>query len=249
MRRALSFLFTITAVAGCRADKPEPPRIPLAEAAAAAAPSGDALTGPVVEHLSAPPYMYLRVKTSKGDVWAAVPEARIENGAQVTVYGAMLMSNFESQSLKRTFKEVYFGTLTPPGAAPGATAAQPRGSPTAPPMDVGKVEKATGPDARTIAELWADKASLAGKSVTIRGVVVKYNGGVMGKNWFHLQDGSGDVKQGTNDIAVTSLDVATVGETIVIRGTVHTNRDFGAGYAYAVIVEDARIVRKPTSTF
>jgi VCBS repeat-containing protein len=66
----------------------------------------------------------------------------------------------------------------------------------------------------------------------------------MGKNWIHLQDGSGDAKQGTNDITVTSLDGAARGETITIKGIVRTNKDFGAGYSYAVIVEDAKVVRK-----
>jgi len=105
------------------------------------------------------------------------------------------------------------------------------------------VEKATGADARTVAELWAQKARLEGKAVTIRGVVVKVNDGVMGKNWIHLQDGSGDAKQGTNDITVTSMDRAAKGETVTITGTVRTNRDFGSGYAYPVMVEDAKIVR------
>ena len=250
MRRALPALLLATAVVACRTDKSEPPKIPLSQAPAAApgaaAPAiGDGLAGPVLEHLSAPPYMYLRVKTSKGDVWAAVPEAPIKDGAQVTVYDPMLMTGFQSKSLKRTFDQIYFGTLTPGGAAPNAAAAAPRGgSPTAPAVDVGKVDKATGTDAHTVGEVWADKASLVGKSVTIRGKVVKYNEGVMGKNWIHLQDGSGDVKQGTNDITVTSLDVTALGETITIRGTLHANRDFGAGYSYVIIVEDAKVVKK-----
>jgi VCBS repeat-containing protein len=83
-----------------------------------------------------------------------------------------------------------------------------------------------------------------GKTVSIRGTVVKYNEGVMGKNWIHLQDGSGDAKLGTNDITVTSLDGAAMSGTITIQGTVRTNKDFGAGYSYAVIVEDAKVVKK-----
>ena len=74
-------------------------------------------------------------------------------------------------------------------------------------------------------------------------MVVKYNAGVMGKNWIHLQDGSGDAKQGTNDITVTSPDAAAKGETVTIKGIVRTKKDFGAGYSYVVIVEDAKVVR------
>ena len=110
-------------------------------------------------------------------------------------------------------------------------------------MVVGTVEKASGADARTVAETWAQKAALVGKTVVIRGTVVKYNENVMGKNWIHLQDGSGTVALGNNDITVTSLDGAAKGATITIKGTVRTNKDFGAGYSYAVIVEDAKVLK------
>ena len=93
--------------------------------------------------------------------------------------------------------------------------------------------------------MWAQRATLEGQTVTIRGVVVKYNAGVMGKNWLHLQDGSGDAGQSTNDITVTTMDDAANGETVTIWGTVRTNKDFGAGYTYPVIVEDAKIVARP----
>ena len=255
MRRAPLLLLVMTAIAGCGGDTSDRGKVPLGQAraatSAATSTASDGLSGPVLEHLNAAPYMYLRVKTSKGEVWAAVPEGPIKDGAEVTVYNPMLMSKFESKALKRTFDEVYFGTLTAPGAAAASGSAAPQrgGSPTAPPMDVGKVEKATGPDARTVSEVWAQRTSLVGKTVTIRGVVAKYNEGVMGKNWIHLQDGSGDAKQGTHDIAVTSLDRTALGETITIRGTVHTDRDFGAGYQYPVIVEDATVVRKPGAAF
>jgi hypothetical protein len=39
------------------------------------------------------------------------------------------------------------------------------------------------------------------------------------------------------------MDRAAKGETVTITGTVHTNRDFGSGYSYPVMVEDAKIVR------
>ena len=212
----------------------------------AAPASGEGLSGKVLERLDASPYCYLRLKTSKGEVWVAIPEAKIEKGTDVTVVNPMLMSNFESKTLKRTFAEVYFGTL----AGAGTTAAAPAGNPhagiapTATPLEVGKVDKATGADARTVSEVWSQKAGLKGKSVTIRGKVVKYSAGVMGKNWLHLQDGSGDAKKGTNDITVTSKDEAAKGDTVTIKGTVSADKDFGAGYTYAIIVEDAKVVKK-----
>jgi hypothetical protein len=242
MGRAHSLLLIAAAVAGCKAKTPEPAKAPPEQASTA---TGGELTGPVMEHLKASPYVYLRIKTPKGDVWAAVPEAAIETGAEVTVFNPMLMSNFESTTLKRTFAEVYFGTLTPAGAAEAGGGGDPHaGVQSAAAVEIGVVEKASGGDARTVEEVWAQKSSLAGKTVVIRGVVVKYNEGVMGKNWIHLQDGSGTAGQGTNDITVTSLDGAAKGETVTITGTVRINKDFGAGYRYAVMVEEATVAKK-----
>ena len=256
MRRALSLVFLATALVGCASRTPEPPKVPLSqsasEAALPSAQAGEPLFGTVLEQLSAPPYIYLRLRTSKGEVWAAVPAAVVAIGAEVKLGNPMLMANFESTSLKRTFPEVYVGTLAQAGAvATGMPAAagssdnpHAGGSmPTAAVM-VGKVEKAAGADAHTISEVWKQKAGLLGKTVSIRGVVVKSNDGVMGKNWIHLQDGSGDAKSATNDITVTSLDRAAVGETVTITGTVRTNKDFGMGYTYAVIVEEAKIAKR-----
>ncbi len=243
MRYAPAVLLLATTAVGCQSKSPKAAAGP---AAAGVAATGNQLTGSVLERLDAAPYIYLRISTSKGEVWAAVPTAGVEAGATVTVSNAMPMGRFESKSLNRTFDEVYFGTLTPADGAAGNPASPHGGGPPPPaaPVVVGKVEKATGSGARTIAEAWADKSALAGKTVTIRGVVVKYNSGVMSKNWIHLQDGSGDAAHGTNDISVTSLDTTAIGATITITGTVQTNRDFGAGYKYAVMVEDAKVLSK-----
>jgi len=178
-----------------------------------------------------------------------VLEAPLTVGAQVTVYNALLMEQFESKTLNRTFDRIYFGSLDAPGtqatdmagtdAGPTST-----GAPPAPDAGVTPVAKATGADARTIAELWTQKDRLANTVVSVRGTVVKYNAAVMGKNWIHLQDGSGDAAAGTHDITVTTLNAVTVGATVTIIGTVRLNRDVGAGYTYAVLIEDATVVTK-----
>jgi hypothetical protein len=95
----------------------------------------------------------------------------------------------------------------------------------------------------TVAEVWAKRASLGGKPVTVRGKVVKFNGGIMGRNWLHIQDGSGKAEDGTHDLTMTSDAVAKVGDVVTLTGTVAVDKDFGAGYSYAVIVEGATIVR------
>ena len=70
---------------------------------------------------------------------------------------------------------------------------------------------------------------------------MKYSAGIMGRNWIHLQDGTGDAAAGTNDLTVTSSATTAVGDTILVQGSVAVDKDFGAGYRYAVIVEDASV--------
>lgn len=115
------------------------------------------------------------------------------------------------------------------------------GNAAAAPAKVAKVDKATGPGAKTVAELVTGKAGLKDKTVVVRARVVKVNNGIMGKNWLHVQDGSGAVKDGSHDVLVTTKDKAAVGDVVTVRGTVRTDVTLGAGYAYAVMVEDAAV--------
>src|SRR5512147_2788078 len=43
-------------------------------------------------------------------------------------------------------------------------------------------------DCITIAKLFADPKSYEVKSIKVRGQVTKFNSGIMGKNWIHIQD-------------------------------------------------------------
>ena len=261
MRRLTAVLLVAVAVAGCKKSEPAAPPAPAAAPnamEAQAAPPSASIKGKVLERLDAPPYSYLRIQQGKEEMWAAVPKADVAKGAEVTVVNAMPMANFESKTLKRTFEVVFFGTLEGSAAAapaPGMPPAGMEGSPAGMaqqhakaaqgPSNVGdvKVPKASGADARTVAEVYAQKGALKEKQVTIRGKVVKFNPGIMGKNWVHLQDGSGKADKGDNDITVTTQDMTAVGDTVVAKGTVRTDKDFGAGYAYPVIIEDAKLTK------
>jgi hypothetical protein len=239
------------AAAGCKkSDSAKPAGAPTAEAGA---PTGSRIVGKLLEKIEAPPYTYLKLKTDKADVWAAVPKADVAIGAEVTVADAMPMEKFESKTLKRTFDLVYFGSIPGPGAAAGAPPAGGEGPGMAQqhamaasgPSDVGdvKVAKATGADARTVAEVWAQRKALKDKPVSIRGKVVKFNPGIMGKNWIHLRDGSGTADKKDNDITVTTADTVAVGDVVTAQGKVLVEKDFGAGYAYPVIIEEAKVAK------
>lgn len=94
-------------------------------------------------------------------------------------------------------------------------------------------------DGYTVEELFTKQKELSGTKISVRGKVVKFSGGIMGKNWIHLQDGTGSA--GTNDITVTTNQTAQVGKIVLINGTLTTNKDFGFGYKYDVIIEEASI--------
>lgn len=242
MRTPVAFLLSVLVLAACQTKGPEPDATLPDQASMAA----DGLTGTVVERLNASPYTYLRLKTIAGEAWAAVPESAIEPGALVTVANPILMSDFESTALQRTFAEVYFGTLTAAGGDGGLPAGHPDlgTARERPPVTIGPVAKAEGREAHTVAELWAQQSDLEGKPVTVRGVVVKYNPGVMGKNWLHLQDGTGDPASGTNDITVTTQHAAALGDTLTVTGTLRRNLELGSGYSFPLIVEDAAVAKR-----
>jgi hypothetical protein len=96
----------------------------------------------------------------------------------------------------------------------------------------------------TVAALNQNKAGLAGKTISAQGKVVKVNNGIMGRNFVHVQDGTGEAGKGTNNLIVTSKQTAAVGEQVTISGVVVLNRDFGAGYTYPLLIEDASITPK-----
>jgi len=112
--------------------------------------------------------------------------------------------------------------------------------------DIGdvNVSKATGQNAYTVAEIVDQSVSLKDKKVVVRGKVVKFSPEIMGKNWIHLRDGSGTVVGKNNDLVITSKDQVKVGAVVTIRGIVHTSKDFGHGYSYDVILEDATVSSK-----
>ena len=200
------------------------------------------LTGEVLETKDVDSYTYLRLKTKDGETWAAVPTTSVKKGAKVTIANPMTMNNFESKTLKKTFDKIVFGQINAPNAKSAPTAAAPAPAPAAAANGPAiKIAKATGADAKTVAEIVTGKAGLKDKPVSLHAQVVKFNGGILGKNWVHVRDGSGSAADGSNDILVTTQDVVAVGDVVNVKGTVRLNIDLGSGYAYPVLIENASV--------
>jgi hypothetical protein len=200
--------------------------------------------GKVLEVIDVESYTYLLLKTQDGDTWAAVSKASVKKGASVSIENVTVMNNFESKTLKKTFPTILFGNLaSTTGTAPAAKfmgLAYPVFSKKPDAADA-KVAKAGGANAKTVAEIMSKGSELKEKTVVVSGKVVKYNAGIMGRNWLHLRDGSGSAADNTNDILVTTQAKASLGDIVTAKGIVHTDKDFGSGYSYKVLIEDATL--------
>lgn len=211
-------------------------------------PGGATASGTVLETMDAANYTYVRVETADGEIWAAATRFEVAVGDSVVVPLEMPMQDFHSESLDRTFPLIYFTSLV---LREGETA--PSGIPSEHPPVSGESVSAHGTNlvsemvqpaenGVTVAHVWAESASLVGTEITVRGKVVKFNGGILGTNWIHIQDGSGSEADGTHDLTVTTLGTASVGDVVTAKGVLVTDKDFGAGYTYEALLEDAELI-------
>lgn len=245
MKRILvsfTLFLAILSIAGCGQEQQAP------ETKSPATPEATSTSGTVSETMNAAGYTYVRVNAGGEKVWAAAPKFQVKVGDQVVVTPeGPPMRNYHSNTLNRDFPLVYFvgSIVNKTGGAPAKEAAMPAGHPptadssTPPQIDVSGITRAKG--GVTIGELFASKASLSGKEITLRGKVVKFLSQIMGKNWLHVRDGTGDAKAHTDDLTVTTAVTVKVGDTVLVSGKVGLNKDFGYGYKYDVIIEDAKV--------
>lgn len=224
-----------------------------------APPAPGVLKGKVAETMDASGYTYVRLDDGSGsDLWAAVPKTELKEGEEITLQGGSVMENFNSKTLNKTFEKIIFATgvsrgndqeVTATGAAGSFDAAVKQGGADASGGSAGnvvpfadlKVEKAPGPDGHAVAEVFEQAAALNSKNVAVKGQVVKVSKNIMGKNWLHIQDGTGDPNKNTHDLVVTTMDTAEKGDLVTVEGAAAANKDFGSGYKYDVIIEDAKV--------
>ncbi len=209
----------------------------------------EGITGKVIETMNSGGYTYLLLQHGKAKAWVAIPQAKVAKGGTITVAPGVEMVNFQSKTLHRKFSRIIFsGGLMQAGMgykAPAnkafsmAEGSSSRASAVKTENGV-RVQKAAGPNAYTVAEVFAKRAVLDNKPVVIRGKVVKVSMQIMNKNWVHIQDGTSDPSLG-GDLVVTTSGQPSVGDVVTVSGTLHKDRDFGAGYIYQAIVENASV--------
>ncbi len=234
---------------------------------------GGSHSGTVIEVLDADPYTYANIKTKNGNIWVAVPRADIKKDMEINFNENMRVVDFESKTLGKTFDVLVFANelqsdkpikkikpehphenkehshdkIETPVAVPAATAAIAKATES---TDSNKSEDvvakkitSTAKGITTIAEVYAKKADLNGTIIKVVGKVTKVSEAIMGKNWVHIQDGTG--AEGSNDLLFTSpAGIAAVGDKVTAEGKVAIDQDLGYGYFYSVIIQESTFSKK-----
>lgn len=185
-------------------------------------------TGVVLETVTGGGYTYMHIEEDGKKFWIAGPQASISKGARVGFSEQIWMSNFESKALNRTFDKLLFvsGVQVVSSVQNSPALSPPTGS----------TSEVAG--TYTVEELLSKKDELNGRLVKVRGNVIKVSTGILGRTWVHIKDGT--AHEGSNKIIFTSRnDSAVVGSVVIAQGTLETDKDFGFGYFYPVIVEDS----------
>ncbi|HEX2768176.1 MAG TPA: DNA-binding protein [Geobacteraceae bacterium] len=205
------------------------------------------ITGKVLETMESGGYTYVYLQQKKGrKIWVAFPKAKVSVGKKVSLVPGEEFKNFKIKTLHRTFDRIIFslGPVPKKGengkpqqmSMPGSKEAM------VPPENI-KIDKASGANAFTVADLFARKGKLNGKKVVVKGKVVKVSQGIMKRNWIHLQDGTGSADKKNHDLVVTMTALPADGQIITITGTLLKDKDFGMGYKYDVLIDSAEIVK------
>jgi hypothetical protein len=213
------------------------------------------LSGKILEVLDVDKYTYVRIKNSDNkEIWLAGPKENVKVGQKVSVYSGMLMKDFVSKTLNRTFKEIYFvGSLTGKSktgfhgsmhgggfhSKSGAKINERLRAEIEKKYDIKKIDKING--GYTIEEIYSKMKELNGKKIKIKGQVVKYSPEIMNRNWVHLRDGSGG--NNSNDLTITTTEKVKEGDVVSFEGVLSVDKDFGYGYKYKVILEKSTLIK------
>ncbi|MCU0332221.1 MAG: hypothetical protein MUE91_06610 [Ignavibacteriaceae bacterium] len=192
--------------------------------------------GKVIDKIPAKGYTYLQVTENKNDFWIAVPTMEIEIGETVYFSRYMVMEDFRSDNIDKSFDQILFVEDARKSPTPDEMKKIHSGVQSTEKQEI-KIEPIS--DGKTVQQIYADKSSLNGELVKVKGKVVKFNKQIMKRNWIHIQDGTGSAEE--FDLVLTSDDEVKVGDVIVAEGKVAVDKDFGAGYFFPVIIENAKI--------
>ncbi len=197
----------------------------------------------VEEILNTSKYTYLNVSEDGQMTWIAIPKKDVKKGGTYYYRGGLKKTNFKSIEHDRVFETLYL--VSDVSEEPGMTGMQTGGSPHGNVTETPSLEQNTKldppPGGISIAELFANRKKYDGQTVRITGKCVKLNNMIMSRNWIHLQDGS--LKDNKADLTVTTTENVPLGAVVSFEGKIALNKDFGAGYKYEIIMEEATLIQ------
>jgi len=196
----------------------------------------------VEEILNTPKYTYLNVSEEGEKFWIAIPRKEVDKGGTYYYRGGLKKTNFKSVEHDRVFETVYLvSDVSKEPNMIGFSGGNPSEnlSNTTPDDHNKKIEPPPG--GITIAELFANRKKYDGQTVRIKGRCIKLNNMIMNRNWIHLQDGS--TKDDKLDLTITTTENVPLGAIVAFEGKISLNKDFGAGYKYEIIMEDAQLLQ------
>lgn len=195
-------------------------------------------------------YTYIKAYENSAERWVAVTRMDAKKGEKYYYDDALSMNNFHSKELDRDFETIYF--INKVSSIPfsmqekmNSMPSDHSGNAKSKQKSSVSLEKEAGEI--TVAQVFENRSKYANKEIEIRGIVVKVNKQVMGKNWIHIQDGTDN--DGNFDLTITCQDLPEKNDEVTFKGTIILEKDFGAGYFYDVIMEDAKMTKaqKPDS--
>ncbi len=208
---------------------------------------GERFQGTVQEAISVSSYSYLRLATEAGDQWVAVLKEDFSPGDTIDFEINLVMRDFKSKELERSFDLIYFGQRQAKHPANGNSGPTPNAGTQEPKQ---KVQQKVAPfqpssDLQSIADLFQHADELVEQEVRFQGEVVKLTQGVMGTNFLHVQDGSGSAETKNNDIVVlVKNNPPSIGSRTQFKATLKRDIDYGSGYRFPVLLADGEVLAK-----
>jgi hypothetical protein len=192
----------------------------------------------VVEVLNTSKYSYLRVKEGDSEpYWIASMKADFQNGQRLMYEGGLLKTDFKSVEHDRVFDKVYL--VSKIRLLDGGEAELFKKDDETPKTISNNFKKPEQADIVDLADIINNPTKFEGEMVKVYGEVVKANPNIMNRNWLHIKDGTAD----DFDFVLTTQSSVPIGHAMVFDGIISLNRDFGAGYTYKIIMENAEPVQ------
>ena len=194
----------------------------------------------VREVLPGSKYVYLKVEEGSDTYWIATGPGAITAGAPYVFNEAVVKTDFRSATLDREFDSIYLVTQLVPAVRkkelkrmrfnPHANASEKDTSQAG--EETGQIQKVS------LNELLEDARRFENQQIEINGICTKVNTNIMDRNWIHLKSNPED----TREVVATSSHAPPVGESITLQAVVRLDKDFGAGYIYPILLEDAILI-------